>query len=245
MSQLLNQFRLDGKVAVVTGSKGKLGQVWVKVLEQAGAKVVGLDLPEIDVTDRASLVTFAQTVGSVDILINNAGIDQPPGPARTYRLEDFPVGVFRKVLDVNLVGAFLCMQVFGKSMCERKQGSIVNIGSLYASVSADERFYNHLAGDPPFLKPPAYGASKAALVQLTKHFATHWGKYNVRVNTLSPGGIEGGQDSEFKRKFSERVPLGRLGEASDLTGPLLFLASDASSYMTGQELRIDGGFTAW
>jgi len=245
ISIALEKFKLTGKVAVVTGAKGKLGQVWVKALEQAGAKVVRLDLPEVDVTDRASLVTFAQTVGPVDILINNAGIDQPPGPAKTYRLEDFSADVFRKVLDVNLVGAFLCMQVFGKGMCERKQGSIINIGSLYASVSADERFYNHLKTDPPFLKPPAYGASKAALVQLTKHFSTHWGKYNVRVNTLSPGGIEGGQDADFKRKFSDRVPLGRLGEAADLTGPLLFLASDASSYMTGQELRIDGGFTAW
>lgn len=238
-------FDLTGKVAVVTGSKGKLGQVWVKALEQAGAKVIGLDLPEVDVTDRANLETFAQTVGPVDILINNAGIDQPPGPAKTYRLEDFPADLFRKVLDVNVVGVFLCMQVFGQGMCERKQGSIINIGSLYASVSSDERFYNHLPTDPAFLKPPAYGASKAALVQLTKHFATHWGKYNVRVNTLSPGGIEGGQDADFKRKFSERVPLSRLGEANDLVGPLLFLASSASSYMTGQELRIDGGFTAW
>lgn len=242
---MANIFDLKNKVAVVTGSKGKLGQVWVSVLEQAGAKVFGLDLPEVDITDKTSLQAFAEKVGAVDILVNNAGLDQPPGPAKTYLLEDYPAEAFRKVLDVNVVGQFLCMQVFGKGMCDRKQGSIINIGSLYASVSADERMYNHLKTDPPFLKPPAYGASKAALVQLTKHFATHWGKHNVRVNTLSPGGIEGGQDADFKRKFSDRVPLGRLGERADLIGPLLFLASDASSYMTGQELRIDGGFTTW
>lgn len=245
MTAMTNTFDLKNKVAVVTGSKGKLGQVWVNALEQAGAKVFGLDLPEVNITDKASLLAFAEKIGPVDILVNNAGLDQPPGPAKTYLLEDYPVEAFWKVLDVNVVGQFLCMQVFGKGMCDRKQGSIINIGSLYASVSSDERFYDHLKTDPPFLKPPAYGASKAALVQLTKHFATHWGKYNVRVNTLSPGGIEGGQDPEFKRKFSDRVPLGRLGEATDLVGPLLFLASDASSYMTGQELRIDGGFTAW
>ncbi|MFA6475012.1 MAG: SDR family oxidoreductase [Patescibacteria group bacterium] len=245
-----NIFSLVGKVAVVTGAKGKLGRVWVETLKQAGAKVAELDLPEADVTNKASLEVARQMIeadlGVVDILINNAGIDQPPNqPTKTFLLEDFSGDIFKQVLDVNVVGAFYCMQVFGKSMVQQQHGSIINIGSLYASVSPDARFYDHLKNDPPFLKPPVYGASKAALVQLTKYFATHWGDYNVRVNTLSPGGIEGGQDSEFKRKFNERVPLGRMGSTTDLVGPLLFLASDASGYMTGQELIIDGGFTAW
>jgi NAD(P)-dependent dehydrogenase (short-subunit alcohol dehydrogenase family) len=112
-------------------------------------------------------------------------------------------------------------------------------------VSADVRFYDHLKADPPFLKPPAYGASKAALVNLTKYLATHFGPSGVRVNALSPGGVEGGQDPEFKRKFNQRVPLGRMCEHADLEAPLLFLACDGSAYVTGVELRVDGGFTAW
>jgi NAD(P)-dependent dehydrogenase (short-subunit alcohol dehydrogenase family) len=130
-------------------------------------------------------------------------------------------------------------------MVQAGRGSIINIGSLYASVSPDAHFYDHLPSDPPFLKPPAYGASKAALVNLTRYFATHWGPHGVRVNALSPGGVEGGQDPEFRRKFIARVPLGRMAAAQDLRGPLIFLASDASAYVTGIELRVDGGFTSW
>jgi NAD(P)-dependent dehydrogenase (short-subunit alcohol dehydrogenase family) len=112
-------------------------------------------------------------------------------------------------------------------------------------VSPDQRFYEHLPGQPPFLKSPAYGASKAAVVNLTKYFATLWGTAGVRVNALSPGGVLGGQDEEFKRKYGARVPLGRMAGPDDLKGPLVFLASSASSYITGQNLRVDGGFTAW
>ncbi len=151
----------------------------------------------------------------------------------------------RRVLEVNVVGLFQVAQVFGAAMVERGSGSIINIGSLYASVSPDARFYDHLAVDPPFLKPPAYGASKAAVVNLTRYLATHWGPRGVRVNALSPGGVLGGQDGEFRRKFNARVPLGRMAEASDLGGPLVFLASEASSYVNGIELRVDGGYTAW
>ena len=127
-------------------------------------------------------------------------------------------------------------------MCEAGRGSIVNIGSLYASIAPIPALYDHL--DPPFTKPAAYGASKAAVVNLTRYFARLWGPYGVRVNALSPGGMRGGQDGEFVRKYSERVPLGRMAEPSDLAGPMLFLASDASAYVTGHELRVDGGFTA-
>jgi NAD(P)-dependent dehydrogenase (short-subunit alcohol dehydrogenase family) len=107
------------------------------------------------------------------------------------------------------------------------------------------RFYDHIQGDPPFLKPPAYGASKAAVVNLTRYLATHWAPHGVRVNTLSPGGVLGGQDEQFKEKFCHRVPMGRMAVSDDLCGPLLFLASRASSYVTGTELVVDGGYTAW
>lgn len=262
---------LDGRVAVVTGALGRLGPIWCEALLDAGAKVVGLDLPgaamtpafsslearaasrllllRADVRDRDTLASARARceaeAGPVDVLVNNAGIDQPPGPAATYRLDEVPPEVFSRVLEVNVTGAFLATQVFGAAMAARGHGSVINIGSLYASVSPDSRFYEHLPADPPFLKPPAYGASKAALVNLTRYFATHWGPRGVRVNALSPGGVEGGQDDQFKRKFTSRVPLGRMAAARDLGGPLIFLASDASSYVTGIELRVDGGYTAW
>ena len=127
-------------------------------------------------------------------------------------------------------------------MCEAGRGSIVNIASLYASIAPIPSLYDHI--EPTFTKPAAYGASKAAVVNLTRYYARLWGRYGVRVNALSPGGVRGMQDEEFVRKYSERVPLGRMAEAGDLVGPMLFLASDASRYVTGHELRVDGGFTA-
>jgi NAD(P)-dependent dehydrogenase (short-subunit alcohol dehydrogenase family) len=148
-------------------------------------------------------------------------------------------------VEVNLLGTFQMTQVFGGRMAELGRGSIINIGSLYASVSPDQRFYDHLPGELPFLKSPAYGASKAGVVNMTKYFSTLWGPRGVRVNTLSPGGVLGGQDEQFRKKYGARVPLGRMATFDDLKGPLVFLASDASSYVTGHELRVDGGFTAW
>ena len=201
-------------------------------------------------TDREAVEAACQkcldTFGVPTILVNNAGIDQPPGqPAQSCCLEEIPFELNREVFEVNALGLFLVTQVFGGQMVKAGQGSIINIGSLYASVAPDSRFYDHIQCDPPFLKPPAYGASKAAAVNLTRYLATLWAPCGVRVNALSPGGVLGDQDPEFKRKFCERVPLGKMAEASDLSGPLLFLASSASSYVTGIELVVDGGFTAW
>lgn len=267
----MTPFDLSGRTAVVTGAFGKLGSVWTSSLLAAGANVVAIDLPGAtpskefqyvaettgdrlivalaDVRDRASLVAVLESCRSrdaiPDILVNNAGIDQPPVVTEIARLEDIPVEAVEGVLAVNVVGAFVTSQVFGAEMVRAGRGSIINIGSLYGSVSPDARFYDHLSADPPFLKPPAYGASKAALVNLTRYFATHWGPSGVRVNALSPGGVAGGQDPQFVRKFTNRVPLSRMATSKDLVGPLLFLASDASSYVTGIELLVDGGFTAW
>ncbi len=263
---MADELRLDGRVALVTGALGNLGPVWTGALAGAGATVVGLDarptdglelaesdgsvsFEQADVTDRAGLEAVRERVterlGAPSILVNNAGIDQPPGAAaRTFLVEDVPLEDFRRTIDVNLAGAFNVTQVFGPAMCRAERGSIVNIGSLYASIAAEPRFYDHMEADPPFLKPAAYGASKAAVVNLTRYFARLWGPRGVRVNALSPGGVAGGQDAEFLSKYTARVPLGRMAEPADLAGPLVFLASDASRYLTGHELRVDGGFTA-
>jgi NAD(P)-dependent dehydrogenase (short-subunit alcohol dehydrogenase family) len=259
---------LDGRVAVVTGAVGNLGPVWVDALVGAGAFVYAFVLPgtgseeraelehpgravvvDADVTDRASLERASARVlddrGAPHVLVNNAGIDQPPFAGQGVAIRDIDPDGFLRVLQVNTLGAFQVSQLLGSAMVDARRGSIVNIGSLYASVSPDARMYDHLEMDPPFVKPPAYGASKAGLVNLTKFLSTHWGPFGVRVNALSPGGVAGGQDQRFVEKFSARVPLGRLARPDELVGPLLFLASDASSYVTGIELRVDGGFTAW
>jgi NAD(P)-dependent dehydrogenase (short-subunit alcohol dehydrogenase family) len=267
-----DRFSVEDQIAVVTGACGKLGPIWIEALVCAGARVAALELPgapassafraleqrapgqihrfDCDITNRQSIEDAAAAVGTrlggAAILVNNAGVDQPPDSAGARsRIEDLQIEQFRRMVDVNLMGTFQVTQVFGSAMAKRRNGSIINIGSLYASVSPDQRFYDHLAGDLPFLKSPAYGASKAAVVNMTKYFSTLWGAHGVRVNTLSPGGVIGGQDEEFKKKYGSRVPLGRMAQPDDLKGPLVFLASAASSYVTGHELRVDGGFTAW
>jgi NAD(P)-dependent dehydrogenase (short-subunit alcohol dehydrogenase family) len=261
---------LDGQIAVVTGSLGKLGPIWVRALAGAGAQVAGIDLRDegadeleravaedegeyahelADVGARDELEAIRDRVaerwGTATVLVCNAGIDQPPeAAAQTRRIEEIASEDFRGTLDVNLVGTFHAIQVFGAAMAEAGRGSIVNIGSIYASQAPDPKLYDHMPVDPPFLKPPAYGASKAGVLSLTRYFARLWGPRGVRVNALSPGGVAGDQDAEFVRKYTDRVPLGRLADADDLAGPLIFLASDASRYLTGQELRVDGGLAA-
>jgi NAD(P)-dependent dehydrogenase (short-subunit alcohol dehydrogenase family) len=254
---------LTDAVSVVTGVRGRLGPVWSATLAAAGATVVGIDvrsgdpppdsgiaaIHEADVSDAAALRATAATIvrehGVPSVLVNNAGIDQPPdSAARTFAPEDVPLDDFRRTVDVNLTGTFNAIQAFGAPMRDAGRGSIVNIGSLYASIAPEPAFYDHMRVDPPFLKPAAYGASKAGVLALTRYFARLWGSAGVRVNTLSPGGVRGGQDPDFTAKYCARVPLQRMAEPGDLVGPLVFLASDASSYVTGHELRVDGGFTA-
>jgi NAD(P)-dependent dehydrogenase (short-subunit alcohol dehydrogenase family) len=267
-----DRFSLDNQVAVVTGACGKLGPIWIDALLEAGARVAALDVAgfaesalyksvaaaagarlqrfDCDITDRSAIEAAADAVagrmGVASILVNNAGIDQPPdSPDKRFQLQELPAEMFRRIVEVNLIGTFQVIQVFGDRMAAAGGGSIINIGSLYASVSPDPHFYDHLAGAAPFIKVPAYGASKAGVVNLSRFFATHWAGRGVRVNTLSPGGVLAGQDEQFKGKYNARVPLARMAEAEDLKGPLVFLASRASSYVTGHELRVDGGFTAW
>jgi NAD(P)-dependent dehydrogenase (short-subunit alcohol dehydrogenase family) len=245
---------------VVTGASGNLGSVWASALADAGMEVVGLDVAppsegarvstmQADVTDRGALedvlARITHELGAPSALVNAAGLDTPPGEElATHREEDYPLEAFRQTIDVNLAGTYNAIQVFGAPMRDARRGSIVNIGSLYASIAPRPSFYDHLPVDPPFLKPPAYGASKAGVISLTRYFARLWGPFGVRVNALSPGGVVAGQDPEFQRKYTEQVPLGRMARPSDLVGPLLFLVSDSAEYVTGQELRVDGGFTA-
>lgn len=263
---------LSTAIAVVTGVSGRLGTVWTRALLDAGARVVGLDLdgtpsPALravladgcadrfimlagDITDRrsldAALAGCLSRMGPPTVLVNNAGIDTPPSATTaTWRFGDVPGDVSAAVLGVNAGGTLLACQVFGAEMARCGRGSIVNIGSMYGRVAPDPRYYDHLPVDPPFLKPPAYGMSKAAVAALTRYLAALWGPAGVRVNTLSPGGVLGGQDDEFRSKFAARVPMRRMAEAADLTGPLLFLASELSSYVTGVELCVDGGYTCW
>ncbi|MFV0437395.1 MAG: SDR family oxidoreductase [Desulfopila sp.] len=266
-------FELTEQVAVVTGAQGKLGSLWMEILLEAGASVLALDRPEAqlgreyeqlrsrfgehrlqlalaDVRDRTALENVCRqcldNLGVPSILVNNAGIDSPPvSSGGGHLLEDIPVEENREILEVNTLGLFMVTQVFGRQMAKAGRGSIINIGSLYAGVSPDMRFYDHIDCEPPFLKQPMYGASKAAVINLTRYLATVWAPHGVRVNALSPGGVLGGQDEQFKKKFCHRVPMNRMAEAKDLYGPLLFLASQASAYVTGTELIVDGGFTAW
>jgi NAD(P)-dependent dehydrogenase (short-subunit alcohol dehydrogenase family) len=265
-------FDLTGETAVVTGALGRLGPIWVEALLDAGAGVLAMDRPGMSLPEafqrlasrfgdhlalthadvcrrdelEAALHQCSRSFGTPTVLVNNAGIDAPPtADGKGYRLDEIPLDVNLRILEVNAAGLFLVSQVFGAAMVEKRRGSIINIGSLYASVSPDARFYDHIASDPPFIKPPAYGASKAAVINLTKYLAAHLAPHGVRVNALSPGGVLGGQDEDFKRKFCARVPLGRMATAEDLRGPLLFLASSASAYVTGINLKVDGGFTVW
>lgn len=263
---------LGGKTAVITGILGRLGAVWAEALLDAGARILGMDvstrpspalselmnrygrgriiLVRADITDRKSLgdgldYCLAQ-MGPPDILVNNAGIDQPPSAdGGSWRFGDIPDELSATVLDVNAHGTLRVCQVFGSEMARRGHGSVINIGSLYASMAPDPRLYAHVPVDPPFLKLPAYGMSKAGVAALSRYLAVLWGPAGLRVNTLSPGGVLGDQDRMFREKFSARVPLGRMARYSDLVGPLLFLASDQSSYVTGTELVVDGGYVCW
>lgn len=267
-----NIFDLNGKVAVVTGIKGLLGPIWAKALLNAGAKVTGIDLKDskpsrdfkevqqlydsrvfkiydADILERQDVekvfANIKKDFGVPTILVNNAGIDQPPTLSKKgYYFEEIPIDVGRKIFEINVLGSFLMIQVFGGEMAKLKKGSIINIASHYGLVSPDPHLYDHIKTDPPFIKPPMYGPSKAALIQLTRYMSVLWGKYNVRINSISPGGVFNNQDRRFVRKYIARVPLRRMADKKDLAGPLVFLASDASSYLTGTNIVVDGGFTA-
>ncbi len=265
-----NHFLVEGKVVVVTGGCGQLGRQFTRALVEAGARVALFDVTssgvgdiseadrdavlmvEADVTNRESLEAGLNSVitkwGVPDALINNAGLDSPPNAPieETGPFETYPESSWDRVMQVNAKGVFLCCQVIGGAMAQANRGSIVNIGSIYGLISPDQRIYEYrrVAGDE-FFKPVAYSASKASLLNLTRYLATYWASRNVRVNTLTLAGVFNNQDQQFLKNYTARVPLGRMAEPSEYNGAIIFLVSDASSYMTGSNMVIDGGWTAW
>ena len=260
--------RLDGQVAVVTGGAGILGRVFCRALTEAGARVAVLDVLEenartvaaeigggaegfgCDVSDPASVTAAVDAVvaryGRIDVLINNAATKTADVRAFFEPFETYSLDTWREVMGVNIDGMFLMAQAVGREMLKAGSGRIVQTASIYGLVGPDSRIYdgsNYLGG--PINTPAVYSASKAAVVGLTRWLATHWADKGIRVNCLVPGGVSSGQNSVFGDNYSARTPMGRMARAEEMAPPLLFLASEASSYVTGQVLAVDGGWTAW
>ena len=248
-------FDLRGRVAVVTGGLGQLGSEYVRGLTERGMEVavwdVAADEP-VDVTDRSSVEAALERIvaehGIPHLLVNNAAIDTPPdAPAEEVGpFETYPEESFDRVMDVNVKGTLLCCQVVGAAMAREGRGSIVNISSIYGMLSPQQDVYEfRRRGGETFTKPVAYSVSKSAVLNLTRYLATYWAKSGVRVNTLTLAGIFDDQPAEFLEAYTARVPLGRMAQAGEALGAIVFLASDASSYMTGANLVVDGGWSAW
>jgi NAD(P)-dependent dehydrogenase (short-subunit alcohol dehydrogenase family) len=267
-------FSLEGRVALVTGAAGLLGWHHCHALAGAGARVVVTDLRQdacetfaaelqvshgrdtlgraADITDPTSVAALRDAVlgrfGRLDILVNNAALNEKVEDRREGApagFEDFPLDLWESALRVNVTGTFLCCQILGGEMARRGRGSVINIASTYALVAPDQSLYRRDDGTQTFYKSAAYPATKAAVLALTRYLSSWWGRSGVRVNALSPGGVENGQEPDFIARYAERTPLGRMARPADYEGALVFLASDASAYMTGANLVVDGGWTAW
>lgn len=268
-------FDITGRVAVVTGGLGQLGTQFTKSLAEAGAKVAifsrrsfsdeqlsekfpGLTdrirVYEASVTDKTALEAATERLvsewGVPHILVNNAGIDsKPDGSAeQNAPFERYPQKYWDEIIETNLTGVMLTSQVVGSKMAEEGRGSIINIGSIYGLVSPNQALYAYREkrDGVPFVKAISYAASKSGLINLTRYLGTYWGIKKVRVNLISFGGVKTASfDKEFIEAFLERVPMARQAEIDEYNGVIRFLASDASSYMTGSNVVVDGGFTAW
>jgi NAD(P)-dependent dehydrogenase (short-subunit alcohol dehydrogenase family) len=270
----LKDYDLAERVAIITGGAGLLGEGYCRTLAAAGAHVVvaeingeaaidlageitresgveALGLPT-DVSNPGSVAEMlARTLeqfGRVDILVNNAALDPKfdteHADQHTNRFEDFPFDAWQDALAVNVTGMFLCAQAVSRPMLEAKRGVIVNVSSTYGLVGPDQRLYQR-QGESLQYKPVTYTVAKAAVLGLTRYLATYFANTGIRVNTLTPGGVYAGHDEEFVRRYSAKTVLGRMAKAEEMSNALLFLVSDASSYMSGANLVIDGGWTAW
>ena len=263
-------FSLKNKTAIVTGACGLIGKEHCRALHEAGANIVVLDVNEADaikfatslgerhfgigadVTNADSLKQTRDKIialyKTIDVLVNNAAIndmfENPAMAAEQSMFENYPLSMWQKSLDVNVTGVFLCSQVFGTVMAQQEKGSIINIASTYGIVGPDQSIYKNEAGEQTFYKSPSYPATKGAVVNFTRFLAAYWGHKGVRVNTLSPGGVENKQDDFFVGNYSKKTALGRMAVPGDYKGAIVFLASEASAYMTGANLIVDGGWTA-
>ena len=265
-------FDVKHKNIVLTGASGTLGSQYSHFLSAAGANMILVDLDDkknkmlekqivkkyhtkcksylADISNKEEIKNVSSKIISefrtIDGLINNAGFTSTFAKKQTKSyvtsFEEFPLELWNKTLAVNLTGVFLCSQEFGKVMAKRKKGVIINIASHYGLIGADQRIY----GKSGLNFSASYAASKAGIVNLTRYLASYWRKKNIRVNTLTPGGVFNRKhhSREFVKKYSERTILNRMANENEYNGAILFLISDASSYMTGGNLVIDGGWTA-
>lgn len=275
MTTIFDKFRMIGKTAVVTGGIGLLGKEFCRALAQAGADVIVADLNAagaeetaaelrgegwkaqgcgVDVTDKGSvdrMIGFAlEKTGRLDVLVCSAALDPKFDRTQGKHLNDFesyPLKLWRDALDVNLTGLFLCAQSAARPMKAQNHGVIINICSTYGLVGPDQRLYERPGQDPSErqFKPVFYSVTKAGVVGLTKYLATYYAGTGIRANCLTPGGVYNGHDDVFNSQYSARAVLGRMAKKDEMSGALLFLASDASTYMTGANLVVDGGWTAW
>ncbi len=263
MGKIEELYRLDGKNALVSGGAGLIGAKLCEILAEAGAKIFlvdnNCDLAQqeankirnnsggfvepycIDITNEKEVRDLKNEIinkhKKCDILINSAHYK---GGKFFAELSDYPFETWKEVIDVNLNGAFLMCREFGSAMYKGSGGVIVNVSSTYGIVSPDPRVY----GKSGINSPIAYAATKSALFNMTRYIAIHW-RPKVRANILAPGGVEANQDSEFIREYNFRTPLGRMANRDDYQGAILFMCSDASAYMTGATVTVDGGWTAW
>ncbi len=273
---ILDRFRLDGRVAVVTGGAGLLGAEFCRTLAEAGASVVVADIHReaaekvaaqlradgasafafpLDVTRlQSTRELVAETLarfGRLDILVNSAALDpkfDPQALAKGIlpgRFEDFPLEMWNQALAVNLTGVFLVTQACVQPMLQQGKGSIINICSTYGLNGPDQRLYVNEKGERIGYKPVYYTVTKAGVLGFTRYLAAYYAGTQIRVNALTPGGVYNQHDEHFVRNYSARTILGRMAQRDEMNGALLFLASDASSYMTGANLIVDGGWTAW
>ncbi len=272
MTAFKDLFDLKGRTAVVTGGCGILGRRFTEGLAEFGAKVAIIDLDAASGSDRGfgtiralrhrrkglrlrhhaagndppAADAIEADLGPVSILLNNAASKTRDVDAFFAPVATFSAETWREIMSVNLDGMFNVAQVFGTLMAERGYGSIVQTASIYGLMAPDQRIYEGSEYLGRAINTPAvYTASKAGVIGLTKHLATYWGAQGVRVNTLTPGGVESGQNDTFKQRYGARVPLGRMARADEMVGAVLFLVSDAASYVTGQNIAVDGGLSAW
>jgi len=273
MNEVLKLFDLTNRVAIVTGGAGFLGQQFSEALSEAGANVVVADIDQaaaaecagelsnkhnsalgvgLDVTDISSVQNLMdltlEKFGRLDILVNSAALDpkfdSQNQSQHVTSFEDFPLQTWNEALDVNLTGMFLTCQYAAREMKKTGKGSLINICSTYGISGPDQRLYESL-GEPRQYKPVYYTVSKAGVLGLSKYIATYYEGTEIRCNALTPGGVERDHTQAFKDAYGSRTVLGRMAYPHEMKGAVVFLASDASSYMTGTNLVVDGGWTAW